>query len=214
METFADRTSAGRALAQLLQEQKLGLGGVVLGLPRGGVPVALEVAKALGGTLDVWPVRKLGVPRQPELAMGAVAMGGGRYVNQRLLEALEIGEEELALVEAREREELRRRVALYRGSRPLPQLEHRAVILVDDGLATGATVRAALDAVRRQNPAQVVVAVPVAAPDSAEELEHLADAVVALRLPRDFQAVGQFYQDFPQVSDREVLEALAEVRGS
>jgi predicted phosphoribosyltransferase len=179
-----------------------------LGLPRGGVPVAYEVARALGAPLDVLVVRKLGVPGHEELAMGAIAPGGVRVLNQGLLEQLGIEPRELERVERRERAELERRQQAYRGPRPFPDLRGKSVILVDDGLATGASMRAAVLALRAMNPARIVVAVPVAPPDTCEALLEVADEVKALRQPEPFRAVGLWYEHFPQTSDEEVQELL------
>jgi len=207
-QRFTDRHEAGRELARLLGHYAHRPDVWVLGLPRGGVPVAYEVARALGAPLDVLVVRKLGVPGHEELAMGAIAPGGVRVLNQGLLEQLGIEPRELERVERRERAELERRQQAYRGPRPFPDLRGKSVILVDDGLATGASMRAAVLALRAMNPARIVVAVPVAPPDSCEALLEVADEVKALRQPEPFRAVGLWYEHFPQTSDEEVQELL------
>jgi len=210
MQRYKDRREAGAVLAEALRKQ-VGSGGVwVFGLPRGGVPVALEVAKALQAPLDVLVVRKLGVPGHEELALGAIAAGGGEVLNEGLIRQLGISPEAVQVVRAREREELARREQTYRGARPFPELKGQTVILVDDGLATGATMKAAIAAVRALGPSRVVVAVPVAPQNTLQELAHLADAVVCPLVPAGFEAVGQWYLEFPQTSDAEVLQALAE----
>jgi erythromycin esterase-like protein/predicted phosphoribosyltransferase len=182
---------------------------LVLALPRGGVPVAYEVARALGAPLDVFVVRKLGVPGYEELAMGAVATGGVRVLNDQLVERLGIPEHIIDAVAARERRELARRERLYRGGRPPPDVRGRTVILVDDGLATGATMHAAIQALRQQNPARIVVAVPTASPETCEEMKARADDVICAITPEPFHAVGRWYQDFSQTTDEEVAALLA-----
>jgi predicted phosphoribosyltransferase len=181
----------------------------VLGLPRGGVPVAYEVARRLGAPLDVFVVRKLGVPGHEELAFGAIAPGGVRVLAEDLLARLDMPSEWIEAIDARERRELERRERVYRGERPPPALAGRVVVLVDDGLATGATMLAAVRAVREQGPARVVVAVPVADPDVCERLGSIADEVVCVSTPRPMMAVGAWYEDFAQISDDEVRELLA-----
>ncbi|RIH86656.1 phosphoribosyltransferase [Calidithermus roseus] len=212
-ERFKDRYEAGRELARSLSRYAHRPDVWVLGLPRGGVPVAYEVARALGAPLDVLIVRKLGVPGHEELAMGAIAPAGVRVVNQELLEQLEIEPQRLEQVERRERAELERRQQAYRGKRPFPDLSGKIVILVDDGLATGASMRAAVLAVRAMNPARIVVAVPVAPPDTCEALLEVADEVKALRQPEPFRAVGLWYEQFPQTSDEEVQDLLRRSQG-
>lgn len=204
---FHDRRQAGQLLAERLKAYQHA-DGTVLGLPRGGVPVAFEVAKALGLPLDVLVVRKLGTPGHEELAMGAIAWGGGRVLNWEVIESLQISPATLEAAEARERRELERRQQAYRGNRPPLALSGKTVILVDDGLATGATMRAAVEAVRNQAPAQIVVAVPVASPDTCQLIAQEADTVIALQQPVPFYAVGQWYEQFPQTSDQEVQELL------
>jgi erythromycin esterase-like protein/adenine/guanine phosphoribosyltransferase-like PRPP-binding protein len=185
---------------------------IVLGLPRGGVPVASEIARALGAPLDVFVVRKLGVPGHEELALGAIASGGARVVNRRLVEALAIPADHLAAIEAKQSRELVRRERDYRGERPPPDLARRTVILVDDGLATGSTMLAAIRAVLQEHPARVVVAVPVAPQDVGAALGHKADEMICLLTPADFQAVGSWYDDFSQTSDAEVRALLGRAR--
>ena len=181
---------------------------IVLALPRGGVPVAAEIAAALHARLDVLIVRKLGVPTQPELAMGAIASGGIRVMNEDVVAACRITPRQIGAVEATELLELERRVKAYRGDRPWPKLAHHCVILVDDGVATGATMFAAIDAIRAQQAARVVVAVPVAPRDTVARLERSADEVVCGAMPEPFSAIGQWYARFEQVSDDEVVRLL------
>ncbi len=204
-----DRVEGGRGLAQALE----GYGGrgdlLVLGLPRGGVPVAFEVARALRAPLDVCLVRKLGVPWHEELAMGAIASGGVRVLNEDVISELGIGEEALEAVAAREQRELERRERAYRGDRPPIVVAGRTLVLVDDGVATGATMFAALRALRRGGPAAVVVAVPVAPPDTLARLREEADDVACLLAPWPFSAIGLWYVDFDQTSDAEVRDCLA-----
>jgi erythromycin esterase-like protein/predicted phosphoribosyltransferase len=205
---FKDRIDAGRTLADALKKYANRHDVVVLALPRGGVPVAFEVAKALRAPLDVFLVRKLGVPGHPELAMGAIASGGVRVLSEDLISQLGIPRAAVEQVAVRERLELERRDRLYRGDRRLPELGDRTVILVDDGLATGATMEAAVEAVRMYHPARVVVAVPVCAADSAARLGQIADEIVCARTPEPFQAVGMWYERFDQTSDEEVTLLL------
>jgi predicted phosphoribosyltransferase len=206
---FRDRVEAGRFLAERLGGYAGRDDVIVLGLPRGGVPVAYEVAKALGAPLDVFVVRKLGVPGQEEFAMGAVASGGLLVLDQGLVGRLGISPAEIERTLAAELRELERREAAYRDGREPPQLEGRTVILVDDGLATGSTMRAAALAVREARPARVVVAVPVAAAETCDEFRDVVDEIVCALTPRPFHAVGLWYEDFSQVSDEEVRELLA-----
>jgi predicted phosphoribosyltransferase len=205
---FADRREAGRELARLLEPVRSD-DIVVLALPRGGVPVAYELASALNAPLDVFLVRKLGTPGHSELAMGAIASGGIRVLNDEVVQALNIPSEQIDAVAAHERAELERRDAAYRQGRPRPELAARTVILVDDGLATGSTMKAAVQAVRRQHPKRVVVAVPVGAPDTCRALAECADEVICARTPQSFSAVGQWYRDFTQTTDEEVTRLLA-----
>jgi putative phosphoribosyl transferase len=204
---FQDRTEAGQELAKHLAPYADRHDVLVLALPRGGVPVAYEVARALHAPLDVFLVRKLGVPGHEELAMGAIASGGVRVVNRDVIGALGIPETIVDMVAERAEEELRRRERLYRDDRPAPEVRGRTVILVDDGLATGSTMRAAVAALRRQEPAHVIVAVPVGAAETCAELSDEAEVVCA-RTPEPFLAVGLWYDDFTQTSDDEVRELL------
>ncbi len=205
---YKDRTTAGQYLAKELAAYANRPDVIVLGLPRGGVPVAFEVAKALNAPLDVFVVRKLGVPDQAELAMGAIACGGVRVLNQDIVRSLRLTETIISQEEARQRQELERRELLYRGNRPSPVVRGRTVILVDDGLATGATMRAAIMALLTQQPARLVVAVPVAAPQTCQELESEVDEIVCAVTPTPFYSVGLWYENFPQTSDEEVRELL------
>jgi predicted phosphoribosyltransferase len=209
MIRFKNRSEAGRFLAEQLSAYANRPDTLVLALPRGGVPVAYEVAKALGAPLDVFQVRKLGLPGHEELAMGAIATGGVRVLNPEVVEYLRIPEEVIDEVTARERLELERRERLYREGRPALSLRGRVVILVDDGLATGSTMLAAVLALRQQQPASIVVAVPVAAKQTCEELRTVADEVVCAVTPDPFYAVGLWYEDFSQTTDEEVRELLA-----
>ncbi len=212
MLPFANRQEAGRRLAEALSAYA-GRGGLlVLALPRGGVPVAFEIAKALKAELDVMVVRKLGVPYQEELAMGALASGGARVLNPEVIANLSLSEDVIEEVTRREEQELARRERAYRGDRPFPKVQGRTVILVDDGLATGATMRAAVAALKTLEPAAIVVAVPVAPPDTAARLREEVDDLVCLATPENFYAVGQWYVDFSQTSDEEVHELLAKAR--
>ena len=205
---FRDRVEAGDALAGLLGHYAGRPDVLVLALPRGGVPVAARVAEALGAPLDVFVVRKLGVPGQPELAMGAIATGGVRVVNEQVVGRLRLGEAELQRVAEAEERELARRERSYREGRGPPDLAGQVVILVDDGLATGSTMRAAVAAARRLGPARVVVAVPTAPASTCQRLGEEADEVVCATTPRPFRAVGYSYRSFPQTSDEEVRSLL------
>ena len=205
---FRDRTDAGRQLAARLTEYADRPDVIVLALPRGGVPVGYEVARALHAPLDVFLVRKLGLPGQEELAIGAIASGGVRVLNREVVDALQIPDEVIETVTAKESRELERRERVYRGDRPLPDLRGQTVILVDDGLATGSSMRAAIAALRQQGPARIVVAVPVGAPQTCAEFEAEADETVCARTPEPFYAVGLWYDDFRQTSDEEVRELL------
>lgn len=205
---FSDRVEAGRALAERLAEEGDWRGALVLALPRGGVPVAYEVAERLGLALDILVVRKLGTPGNRELAMGAIASGGVQVMNEDILRYVHVSQAEIDGTLAQETHELQRRERAYRGDRPRPTIEGCAVILVDDGLATGATMRAAVQAVRKLGASSVTVAVPVAAPDSVAQLEPLADRIVCLHLPHDLYAIGRWYETFDQTPDRQVVELL------
>ena len=205
---FENRAEAGRVLAEKLQEYAGRDDVIVLGLPRGGVPVAYEVAKALTVPLDVFIVRKLGVPGFEELAAGAIASGGVRVLNQDVVRVLPNADAIIESVTAREKTELERREQSYRDNRPPPQLRDRVVILVDDGLATGATMRAAVKALRQSGAAKIVVAVPVGPPETCRELQEEADETVCAIAPAFFRAVGQYYHDFSQTTDDEVRDLL------
>ena len=206
---FRDRTDAGRKLAARLKKYAGRTDVLVLALPRGGVPVAYEVAKELGAPLDVFLVRKLGVPGQEELAMGAIASGGVRVLNEDVISYLGIPGEVIDIVAADERTELERRERAYRNGRPPPDVNGRVVILIDDGLATGSTMRAAAAALRAQKPARIVVAVPVAAPETCEQFKSEVDEVICAVTPQPFRGVGLWYRDFSQTTDEEVRELLA-----
>ena len=206
---FRNRREAGRRLAQKLAHYANRPDVIILALPRGGVPVAYEVAHALHAPLDVFLVRKLGVPGYEELAMGAVATGGVRVLNDTIVSGLGIPDYIIDAVAAKELEELKRRERVYRGGRPLPDVRGRTVILIDDGLATGATMQAAIKALRQLQPARIVVAVPTAAPDTCEALRAQVDEVICAITPEPFQAVGRWYEDFAQTTDDEVRELLA-----
>jgi len=210
MMPFANRRQAGRDLARQLGGYADREDVIVLGLPRGGVPVAAEVAYALRAPLDVMVVRKLGEPGHEELAMGAVASGGARVLNASIVRDLGVSDDAVERIEREERAELARRERLFRGDRPAPELRDKIVVLVDDGIATGATMRSAVAALGNGPAARVVVATPVAAPEAVEVLRREADEVVCLGTPHDFVAVGRWYRDFPQTSDAEVRELLAE----
>lgn len=207
---FHDRKRAGERLATMLATYADRSDVLVLGLPRGGVPVASEIARALRAPLDVYLVRKLGVPGHRELAMGAIATGGVRVINEDVVKPLGIGNDAIERVAAEEQRELERRERLYRGDQPPPDLHGRTVILVDDGLATGSTMLAAVRAVRQQGPDRIVVAVPVGAPPTCAELRAEADEVVCATTPEPFYAVGLWYEDFRPTGDDEVRELLAE----
>lgn len=206
---FSDRTEAGSVLARRLTAYAGRSDAIVLALPRGGVPVAYEVAQALHVELDVLVVRKLGVPHYPELAMGAIASGGALYLDERTIRTAGVTQLEIAAVLSDERRELARREALYRGHRPPLKIEGRTVIVVDDGIATGASMRVAIEALRTGKPARIVVAVPVAPEGTAERLDGLADEFVCTHSAREFGGVGRFYGDFGQTSDAEVRALLA-----
>jgi predicted phosphoribosyltransferase len=205
---FRDRREAGRLLAAKLTAYANRPDVIVLALPRGGVPVGYEVARALGAPLDVFVVRKLGVPGYEELAMGAVATGGVRVLNDQVVSRLGIPEHVIDAVAAHEQQELALRERLYRGGRPPLDVRNRTVILVDDGLATGATMHAAIAALRQLHPARIVVAVPTASPETCEEMRAEADDVICAVTPEPFQAVGRWYQDFSQTMDEEVQDLL------
>ena len=205
---FRDRADAGRALARRLGKYANRPDVLVLALPRGGMPVAYEVARALNAPLDVFLVRKLGVPGQEELAMGAIATGGVRILNEDVVRVLQIPEDVIDSVAESQWRELARRERAYRDDRPLPEVRGRTILLIDDGLATGSTMRAAIAALRQQGPARIVVAVPVASPSTAEELRQEVEEVVVVQAPEPFYAVGSWYEDFSQTSDAEVHALL------
>lgn len=206
---FQDRHDAGKRLARKLQEYAGQPDLLVLALPRGGVPVAYEVARALDAPLDVFLVRKLGIPGHEELAMGAIASGGVRVLNEQVMRMVEIDEATIARVAAEEQRELERRERAYRGDRPLLDVGGRIVILVDDGLATGSTMRAAALALRQQDPARLVIGVPVAAPETCDAFRDEVDDIVCALTPEPFYAVGLWYEDFSQTTDEEVQILLA-----
>lgn len=204
---FRDRTEAGRELAHRLAAYTADPDAIVLALPRGGVPVAFEVAEALKLPLDIVVVRKIGLPGQDEFAIGAIARGA-RVMNQDLTHQLALDDAVIEQIVAREQRELERREHTYRGQRPAPDLRDRILILVDDGLATGSSMRAAIAALRQQRPARLIVAVPVAAGSICNEMEAYADEVLCLETPPNFRAVGLWYRDFSQVTDGEVIDLL------
>ena len=208
MQRFHDRREAGQLLARRLADYKDRDDVVVLALPRGGVPVAYEIARELKAPLDVFVVRKLGVPWQPELAMGAIAGSGTEVLNGDVVTAYNIPPHVIRAVAEREARELKRRLQQYRGDRPAPALRARRVILVDDGLATGSTMRAAVEAIRQDQPQKIIVAVPVAAAETCKEFESEVDQIICLRTPSGFAAVGRWYEDFSQTTDDEVRELL------
>lgn len=210
MDFYHDRDQAGTVLGQavraVLQPTE---SPIVLGLPRGGVPVAAKVAQAISAPLDIVVVRKLGVPFNPEFAFGAIAAGGARYLDERVIRTLALSPQQIEAVTAAETTELERREAKYRGARPSPNLTDKTAVIVDDGIATGATARAAIAAVRQLGAAKVILAVPVAPADTVQVMRQLVDGLVCPLVVEDFQAVGQFYLDFGQVADAQVIQALA-----
>jgi putative phosphoribosyl transferase len=206
---FANRRQAGKKLAAKLTRYGNRSDVLVLALPRGGVPVAFEVARALQAPLDVFLVRKLGLPGHKEFAMGAIATGGVRVLNEEVTSRIHIPESTIDEVARREQKELERRERLYRGDQPAPNLQGRTVILIDDGLATGSTMRAAATALRQMRPAKIIVAVPVAAPETCEEFRSEVDEVVCAAMPEPFMAVGAWYEEFSDTSDEEVRDLLA-----
>lgn len=209
---FRDRTEAGRALAEKLKSFANRSDVLVLALPRGGVPVAYEVARTLNAPLDVFLVRKLGVPGHEELAMGAIASGDVLVLNEDVVGYLRIPDEAIEHVARREQQELERRAREYRGESAPPDVRGRTVILIDDGLATGSTMRAAVTALRKQQPAQIIVAVPVAAESTCNEFRAEVDDIVCALTPEPFHAVGLWYEDFSQTTDEEVRDLLERTR--
>jgi putative phosphoribosyl transferase len=209
---FADRAEAGRHLAAALSEFNGRADVLVLALPRGGVPVAFEVARALDVPLDVFIVRKLGVPGHEEFAMGAIASGGVQLVDDAVIRQLGLNDRDIQRVVATERRELERRARQYRGDRPLPDIASRTVILVDDGLATGSSMRVAVAALRQEHPSRIVVAVPIAPPETCDALRREADDVVCAVTPEPFYAVGMWYEDFRQTTDEEVHDLIERAR--
>ena len=209
---FRDRKDAGEHLATKLLDYRDRADVLVLALPRGGVPVAFEVAQALRVPLDIFLVRKLGVPGHEELAMGAIATGGVRVLNEDVVDYLRISEDVIDTIAAQELKELRRREIAYRGNRPEPDVKGKTAILIDDGLATGSTIRAAAQAIRQQEPARIVVAVPVSAPQTCDEYRIGVDEIVCAITPEPFYGVGQWYYDFSQTTDDEVRDLLQRAR--
>jgi putative phosphoribosyl transferase len=208
---FRDREDAGRRVAELLVrylEERL----IVLALPRGGVPVGYEVARALRAPLEVFTARKLGAPNQPELGIGAVAQDGSRVLNERIVEEIGVSEEYIERIAAEETKEAERRLKLFRGERPEPAVRSRTALLVDDGIATGVTSRAAIEALRRRDPRRLVLAVPVCAAPTAESLRKEVDELICLEAPSDLMAISLWYRNFEQTSDEEVIELLAPAR--
>ncbi len=205
---FRDRTEAGRLLARELKAYENSTNVKVLGIPRGGVPVAYEIALQIHAPLDVFIVRKLGVPGQEELGFGAIASGGIRFLDDEIVKAVGISELEIELIAATEGQELARRERAYRGGRPRLKVEGQIVILVDDGIATGSSMRVAINALRQLKPAQIVVAIPVAPDSTCRRLRPEIEDLICLHMPESFYAIGEFYEDFSQVSDQEVTDAL------
>ncbi len=203
-----NRTIAGQDLAEALSSYRSQKNVIVLALPRGGVPVGFEIAEKLHAPLDLLLVRKLGTPGYSELAMGAIASGGIIVLNKRIMSRYGVRQSELDAVEKKERLELNRRSELYRGQRPYHDLNQKIVILVDDGLATGATMHAAIDAVKQQNPQKIIVAIPVAPPDSIKSLQQMVDELICPLQPKQLSSIGQWYADFSQVSDATVIDLL------
>lgn len=205
---FANRSEAGRSLARRLTRYANRNDVIVMGIPRGGVPVAFEIAEALHVRLEVFLLRKLGVPGYEEFAFGAIASGGVRVLDREIIRGLRLSARDVETVTAREEEELKRREIAYRGDRPAPSVAGQIVILVDDGIATGASLLAGIRALRQLRPAKIILAVPVAPPETIERLAYEVDEVVCVTMPHPFRAVSLFYDDFPQLSDEEVLQLL------
>jgi predicted phosphoribosyltransferase len=210
---FRDRQDAGRRLASELRVYANRPDVLVLALPRGGVPVGFEVAMALNVPLDVFVVRKLGLPWQQELAIGAIASGGVRVLDRDLIRVARVNDADVERVTATEKAELARQERQYRGDRPFPDLHEKTVILIDDGLATGSTMRAGVEALREEGPARIVVAVPVASPETCEAFRDIADDIICAETPEPFRAVGLWYDDFSQTTDEEVHDLLDRARG-
>ncbi len=208
MDKYQDRHAAGKVLAQELKSYANCTDVIILALPRGGVPVAFEVAKILNVPLDVFIVRKLGVPGHEELAMGAIAMGNVTFFNQDIIRNLAIAQKDIDVVIHAESEELKRRELNYRGHKPFPIIKEKRVILIDDGIATGATLRVAIKALRQLKPTSIIVAVPVAETTTCEKIKTLADKLICPLKTNDFYAVGQYYDDFSQTTDEEVYSLL------
>ena len=203
-----NRSVAGQWLTEILQQETSIIDPIVLALPRGGVPVAYEIAKAFKASLDLILVRKLGVPDYPELAMGAIASGNIKFLNSQVINSYQITQEDIEKVESQERQELERREIAYRGNRPHLNLQNRNVVIVDDGLATGSTMYAAINAVQLQSPNTITVAIPVAPPDTIAEMEKIVNKVICPFQPYNLSSIGQWYEDFSQVSDQEVKQQL------
>lgn len=212
MNKFANRTEAGAKLAELLDQYADQTGVIILALPRGGVPVAFEIAKKLHLPLDVFIVRKLGVPGHAELAMGALATGGIHIFNEDIVNSLQISDEAIENVIQKEQKELKRREMAYRDEKPFPSLKNKTVILVDDGMATGATMRVAIKSLRLLHPKKIVVAVPVADYELSKQIESLVDEFICPLRPKQFYAVGAWYDDFSQTEDDEVFDLLREAK--
>lgn len=209
MQKFFDRAEAGAILAEHLKKYQHQSNVIVIALPRGGVPVAHEISTVLAAPLDIIVVRKLGVPWHDELAMGAIASGGSIIFNKEIIKNLHIAKSDIDHVIQVEQAELQRRELVYRGARPFPALKNKIVILVDDGIATGATMRAAIKALREHNPAKIIVAIPVAAKETYDEIKKLVDEIVCPLTPINFNAVGSWYENFSQTTDEEVFRLLA-----
>src|SRR5947208_1699462 len=206
---FRDRTEAGQVLASKLTKYLNQVDTVILALPRGGVPVAYEIGKELGLPVDIFVVRKLGVPGHEELAMGAIASGGVRHINRDVVDQVRIDSETIDVASRREQKEIERREQLYRGQRSPVDVRNKTVIVVDDGLATGSTMHAAIAALRQHRPARIVVAVPAASPQTCSEIADEVDEIICAATPETFYAVGQWYQEFSQTTDEEVRDLLA-----
>lgn len=214
MFRYPNREEAGRVLAEHLKPFSGNKEVVVLALPRGGVPVAYEIARKLQVPLDVFIVRKLGVPGHAELAMGAIAVGDVEVYNDEIIKQLQISKEAIAQVVRQEKEELKRRETVYRGNQPFPNIKNKTIILVDDGIATGATMRAAIKALRAMNPSKITIAIPVADVDTCKQMTELADGVICPLQVRDFNAVGVWYEKFDQTTDEEVHNLLQAAKES